>query len=102
MSGQPDGDWLAEFLALPRTEIAKNSSSASSGKPKVATRFERIQKIVLWNEHNSNHNNSGTRTCNLLLSRNGKSVWQKQDLEVPWQSDQPSSLSVERATDLGR
>ncbi|HEX4143568.1 MAG TPA: hypothetical protein VHY91_08550 [Pirellulales bacterium] len=101
ISGQPDPIWMAEFFGLPQTRAEKDTSAGASSpgksapKAKPSARFGHIAKINLWNEHNSVHNNSGTRTCDLTLSRAGKTVWQKKDLEIPWEPNQPTKLAVE-------
>jgi hypothetical protein len=100
ISGQPDPAWMTEFFDLPKTRAEKNPAGASSSgktaaKAKPSVKFGHIAQVILWNEHNSNHNNSGTRTCSLTLSRNGKNVWQKKDLEIPWEPNQPTKLAVE-------
>jgi hypothetical protein len=101
ISGQPDVAWLTEFFDLPKVRAEKTPSSGASSsgrtaaKAKPPAKYGHIAQVVLWNEHNAHHNNSGTRTCNLILSRSGKSVWQKKDLEVPWEPNQPTKLVIE-------
>jgi hypothetical protein len=54
-----------------------------------------ISRIVLWNQHNGQFNNGGTRTCNLILLSKGKEVWRKADFAVPWQPDSDVAAAVE-------
>ncbi|HTU24145.1 MAG TPA: hypothetical protein VMF30_02030 [Pirellulales bacterium] len=102
LTGEPDPAWLAGFFDLPKpaaTSDAPSSLSAAqdpqAAKAKPTLRFERIAKIVLWNEHNSIHHNNGAKVCNVALARSGKTVWQKKDLEIPWEADQPTKLAID-------
>ncbi|HEY1785606.1 MAG TPA: hypothetical protein VGG30_08665, partial [Pirellulales bacterium] len=47
-------------------------------------RLERVREIVLWNEHNGQHHDSGADKCTLTLLLGGKTVWEHKDVEVPW------------------
>jgi len=55
----------------------------------------RIEKIVLWNQHNGDHNNCGTRMCNLVLYRQRREVWRQNAIVVPWQRDQDTSVALD-------
>lgn len=74
-AGTLDDDWVKKLL------------SPSKGNP--------IDKVVLWNEHNSHWNNDGTEVCNLALLREGKEVWRRNDLQISWIANQDTFLPVE-------
>ena len=93
IAGQPDRIWLAKFFDLPPVAVEK--SAAVSTKRKSAGKYGRVKQIVIWNEHNGPHHNGGTRTCNVSLELNGKSVWKQSDVEVPWEPDAPAKVAID-------
>jgi hypothetical protein len=51
--------------------------------------------VVLWNQYNGNARDRGTRQCSLSLWREGRQIWTKQEIEVPWTPDSDQNVSVE-------
>ncbi len=94
IAGQPDRIWLAKFFDLPPVAVDKSTAAAST-KRKSPAKYGRVKQIVIWNEHNGEHHNGGTRTCNVCLELGGKSVWKQNDLEVPWEADGPAKVAID-------
>jgi len=40
--------------------------------------------LILWNTHNHTHGDRGAKICNVLLSRNGTTVWEKNGFPLAW------------------
>ena len=61
-------------------------------------RLEKVNEIVVWNEHNGNHHDSGTEKCNIALLLDGKTVWEQRDGDSlgSQQVDQPRDPSPQR------
>lgn len=51
--------------------------------------------LVLWNTHNHRHRDRGTKTCDITATFQGKVVFEKKGVEVPWFRDRDASESVE-------
>jgi hypothetical protein len=57
-------------------------------------RLERVKEIVLWNEHNGKQHDNGAKACNLTLLLDGKTVWERSDVEVPWEPNKSANVVV--------
>ena len=67
-------------------EVAKMEIATDKPSTKTkAAHAQRIDKIVIWNQHNGNWNGRGTEVCNVALLRAGKEVWRSNNLVVPWE-----------------
>ena len=53
-----------------------------------------IDRIVLWNQHNSWYNNCGTELCNVSLLREGQVRWEKQGVKVPWARNRDTFIEL--------
>lgn len=62
--------------------------------PSAANGFN-IDRITLWNEHNSFYGNSGTTACNLVLKLKGAEVWRQDGIDVKWGAKSDLDTSVE-------
>jgi hypothetical protein len=71
-----------------------DSDDEEADDDKPAFRLEPIKEIVLWNEHNGKHHDSGTQTCNLALSLDGKTVWHRENVEVPWEANKSTNRVI--------
>ena len=67
---------LAVQQEIERLGVAQNSLFATPGEARV----------VIWNEHNGGHNNGGAKTLNLVLISDGKEVWRRDGVKIPWQA----------------
>ncbi len=74
---------------------SSNADSETKSDDMPGYRLEKIKEIVLWNEHNGKRHDSGTQKCNLILSLDGKVVWNKEDLEIPWEPSKSANLVIE-------
>ena len=54
----------------------------------------RASKIVIWNTHNSVHNTSGARRCNVVLFHAGRPVWRADKVDLPWQRNKDTFAAV--------
>ncbi|MDF1743062.1 MAG: hypothetical protein P1V19_05165 [Gimesia sp.] len=54
----------------------------------------RPDKIIIWNQHNGHHANSGTSACTVTLFYKGKSVW-SQAVQVPWQASAAAKQTLQ-------
>jgi hypothetical protein len=77
------------------SDSAKADSDGSSSDAKSDFRLEGVNGIVLWNEHNGKHHDNGARTCAVTLSLEGKTVWEKKNVDVPWEKNKSASCVVE-------
>ena len=73
----------------------KSSSSDDSADAKPSTRLESVKEIVVWNEHNGKRHDSGAEKVNLSLSHDGKVVWHRDNVEIPWEAGKSANLVVE-------
>jgi len=71
--------WIEVDLALPRP--AKLAGVKGD-------------KLVIWNQHNGPHNNSGTQSCDVTLYSGGRIASKQDRIELPWAPG--ADLSVER------
>ena len=53
-----------------------------------------INRIVLWNQHNSYWNNCGTDLCNVSLLRDETVVWRMADVRVPWEHNRDTFIEL--------
>lgn len=60
-----------------------------------ATPGVQAEKLVIWNTHNSYHNDRGASAVNVRLSLGKKEVWSKDDLPIDWKPDEDPTLAVE-------
>ncbi len=74
---------------------ADDDDDAKDDKAKKKFRLEKVHEIVLWNEHDGKHHDSGAKKCNLALSLEGKVVWHRDNVEVPWEANRSADLVVE-------
>ena len=51
-------------------------------------------KVVVWNQHNGNHNNAGARILNVALLADGKEVWRQNDIKIPWEQNVDTKVEV--------
>jgi hypothetical protein len=51
-------------------------------------------RVVLWNQHNGNARDRGTRECRLSLWRDGSEIWKKDAVQIPWTPDGDENVSV--------
>ena len=52
------------------------------------------RKLVIWNTHNGQHNDFGARECTVRLFANGREIWSKDRLAMPWAPNEDCSLTV--------
>lgn len=71
--------WVEVDLSLPRP--AKLAGVAAD-------------KLVIFNQHNGPHNNSGTQWCDATLYSGERVAWRQEHVELPWAPG--ADLSVER------
>lgn len=85
-----------QLKAGAATAIKKKLAGLAPRETAATRRAARIDRIVLWNEHNSNFNNSGTGVCNVILLRDGGAVWQQNGVRLEWARgrDLSTELSV--------
>jgi hypothetical protein len=105
LTGQPSVASAKDKMPAKATATAgqsdsgKKDSSDSDSETKAddnpGFRLEKIKEIVLWNEHNGKRHDSGTQKCNLILSLDGKVVWQKDDVEIPWEASKSANLVID-------
>jgi hypothetical protein len=55
----------------------------------------KTSRIVIWNTHNGRHNTSGALQCNVILSRAGSPVWRSDKVDLPWERNKDTSVSLE-------
>jgi hypothetical protein len=79
-------------LAASDDKPAKDKD-ADDTKPTI--QLEKVKEIVLWNEHNGKHHDSGTQTCNLTLTLEGKTVWERKDVEIPWEENKSANRVIQ-------
>jgi hypothetical protein len=88
----------AGSAAAGKDDAAEPDMSDSDHEPeeesKPGFQLERVKEIVLWNEHNGKHHDSGTQTCNLSLLLDGKTVWEHNDLEIPWERNKSANRVI--------
>ena len=53
------------------------------------------EKLVVWNQHNGPHNNSGAHSFDAKLYSGKRIVWQKDDVELPWAPGENSFTEVQ-------
>jgi hypothetical protein len=53
-------------------------------------------KLTLWNQHNGDSNERGTKTCKIEAFKDGKVVWKNDAFKLLWRpnQDNKSSLSI--------
>jgi hypothetical protein len=89
--------WYKEALpglaGSEKDRVAKRVASGTSGLAADKV-LKKIDRLVLWNEHNSNYNDDGTEVCNVALLRGGKEVWRLNNLRVPWKENADMFLAV--------
>lgn len=93
------GYWYQKALpglgsGLAKAKVEKRLQKIAAGPGNVAHARKAISKIVIWNEHNSFWNNSGTDVCNLILQKSGSEVRRYNDLKIPWVADRDMYLAV--------
>jgi hypothetical protein len=76
---------LVEKKAAPPPSSVQHDPSPASG----------TVRIVIWNTHNFHYRDRGTEVCNLILFDGERKIWSKDDVQVPWQADAPSSASID-------
>lgn len=76
-------------------EKVTDSDDDSSADVKEGFRLEKVKEIVVWNEHNGKRRDNGTKTCSLTLLLDGKTVWERKDLEIPWEEKKWANRVIE-------
>lgn len=51
-------------------------------------------KVVVWNQHNGEFNDRGTQSFNLSIISDGKEVWRLNDIKIPWEAGEDSSVTI--------
>lgn len=72
--------WVEVDLSLPRSRQLAGATA---------------NKLVIWNQHNGPHNNHGTSECEVRLYSQGREVWKKTGLAVPWSPNEDRSIALE-------
>jgi len=95
-SGQPTtlvaADSKPATASRDMDESDDDDESAENMDPDY--RLERVKEIVLWNEHNGKQHDNGAKVCNLTLLLAGKTVWERSDVEVPWEPNKSANVVV--------
>ncbi|HJT31028.1 MAG TPA: NPCBM/NEW2 domain-containing protein [Pirellulales bacterium] len=89
VTGYFDSFWL-----LPDRMPGWAEIDLSLAEPRASAGV-RADRLILWNTHNSRHNDRGAVAVNLRLSLGQKEVWRQDDVAVPWSPDQDTSVEVE-------
>jgi len=72
--------WIEVDLSLPRPRQLAGTTA---------------NKLVIWNQHNGPHNNHGTTECDVRLYSQGREVWKKTALAVPWSPNEDRNVVLE-------
>ena len=83
-----------DLLQEDKVSLTAQTNSPGQSQSKNTARAKRIDKIVLWNQHNSLDNNHGTKVCNVTLFRGERQLWRSNKLEVPWAPNKDTFLAV--------
>ncbi len=51
-------------------------------------------KLTLWNQHNGNSNDRGTKTCKIQALKDGKVVWENNQFKMLWRPAQDVKRSI--------
>jgi hypothetical protein len=105
-----------KFVAFLKEEMKKLTTSgdldgAIAIRDKIKSLESDIQKvivpnkkvgnrIVVWNGHNGNNANSGTKQFDLILSLDNTTVFKKADIEIPWSSKEDQSVTIDIPNNL--
>lgn len=88
-------EW-SDVLAIAGQKHGEDGSSIRDGEGGRPAQLRRRKwTLVLWNTHNSRWRDRGTRTCDITAEFNGKAVFEKKGLEVPWFRDRDANVAVE-------
>lgn len=83
-----------EFTSL-RAPSGDVSATPSQKEPRKANVPRQKWTLVLWNTHNGHWGDRGTKTCDISATFEGKTVFEKKGLEVPWFRDRDAHAAVE-------
>lgn len=51
-------------------------------------------KVVVWNIHNAGYNDRGAKKINVIMITDGKEIFRKNDIELPWESGKDTHVSL--------
>lgn len=83
-----------QLEASAAAAIKKKLAGLTPPETPAGRRARPIDRVVLWNEHNSSFNNSGTQRCNVILLRDGGEVWRQNGVRVQWTPGRDLSTEV--------
>ena len=84
---------LPKLTGLKKARVSKRLDAVLEAERKSVS-LSSIDRIVLWNQHNSDSHNTGTLECNVILFRDGKSVWAVKRVRVPWERNLAKSIAL--------
>ena len=67
----------------------KNLTVAKNARP-----LPKQRTLVLWNTHNVNNNDRGTKKCDILLFKGEKHVWGTKGVTIPWKANTATKVSL--------
>jgi hypothetical protein len=83
-------DFILADMPVPQPPpiVPARATPTAQPKPRRVPKAPEVASptLVIWNTHNWNANDRGTKECSIHLYRGTRKVWSKEDVELTWKA----------------